>query len=232
MLLLLPPINLLQNYYATISNASPEKHMQPALLRSMQRRVRKTRKELIIRELSVSGMVPESIGQLTEWCESMLLEHHLKRLNDLEDEYCLPLHQAFVLGHDIKDHRALIHFHVSPVYFALNALRCIETGWGNQTNGYATFGFCSSNVDMICLGFNSMGSVNNPACWSFIQHQVEGQLTYTVTFHELQKAVISLLKANTAKDCPFSSCIKDLLGRPNMQRYMRTLLFREGKLEI
>jgi hypothetical protein len=124
---LLIPINLLQNYTA-ISKMRVQKSMQSALLRSMQRRVRKTRKELTIRELSVSGIVPELIGKLTEQCESMLLEHHLKRHNDQEDEFCLPLHQAFVLGHDIKHHRALIHLNVSSAHFALNALRCIETG--------------------------------------------------------------------------------------------------------
>jgi hypothetical protein len=60
----------------------------------------------------------------------------------------------------------MIHFNVSSPHCALNAVRCMETGWGNQMNGKATIGFCSANVDMICLGFNSMGCVNNPACWS------------------------------------------------------------------
>jgi hypothetical protein len=99
-------------------------------------------------------------------------------------------------------------------------------------NGDATYGFCRTHVDMICLGFNSMGCVNNPACWSFIPHQAEGEKTYTVTFYELQKAVISLLKASTAKNCPFSSCIKDLLACPNVQKYIRSALFRDGKLDI
>jgi hypothetical protein len=61
-----------------LQNASPEKHMPPDLLRPMQRRVRKTRKELTAREFSVIGVVPETMGQLTEWCESMLLELHLQ----------------------------------------------------------------------------------------------------------------------------------------------------------
>ncbi len=54
-----------------LQNASPEKHVQPNLLRSIQLCVRKTRKELTVRELYVCGMVPKSVGQLTEWCESM-----------------------------------------------------------------------------------------------------------------------------------------------------------------
>jgi hypothetical protein len=108
----------------------------------------------------------------------------------------------------------------------------METRLGTQLNGDATFGFCSSNVDMISFGFNSMGSVNNPACWSFIPHQVEGQRTYTLTFYELQRVVISLLKANTAKECPFTTCLKELLTRPNVQKYIQGALCRDGKLDF
>ncbi len=89
----------------------------------------------------------------------MLLELHLQRHNDPGDEYCLDLHAIYVLGYDIKDMLVLIHFYLSSPHFALNAfiaLRGIETGWGNRMNGNATFGFCRSNVNMICLGFTSM----------------------------------------------------------------------------
>jgi hypothetical protein len=84
----------------------------------------------------------------------------------------------------------------------------------------------------MCIGFNSMCSVNNPACWSFILHQVEGQLTCALTLYELQKAVISLLNANTAKDCPFTTCLKELLARPNVQKYIQGALYCDGKLDI
>jgi hypothetical protein len=83
---------------------------------------------------------------------------------------------------------------------------------------------------MICLGFNSMGLVNNPACWSFILHQVEGQWTYTLSFYEHQKAVIPLLKANTTRDCLFTTYLKELLARPNVQIYI-WCLYRDGKLD-
>jgi hypothetical protein len=115
----------------------------------------------------------------------MLLKRHLQRHNDPGDEHFLDLHTVYVLGYAIKDMRALIHFNLSSPHFALNALRGIETGWGNRMNGVASFGFCRSNVDMICLGFTSMGSVNNPTCWSFITHQADGELTYTGTFSSL-----------------------------------------------
>jgi hypothetical protein len=50
-----------------LQNASPEKHVQPALLRSIQRCVRETRKEPTVRESSVCGMVPKSVEQLHGW---------------------------------------------------------------------------------------------------------------------------------------------------------------------
>jgi hypothetical protein len=99
-------------------------------------------------------------------------------------------------------------------------------------NGDATFGFCSSFVGTICLGFNLMGCVNNPTCWSCIPHQAEGKKTYKNTSDELQKAGISLLKDSTAKDCLFSSCIKDLLARLNVQKYSWGAIFCDGKLDI
>jgi hypothetical protein len=40
-----------------LQNASPEKHVQQNLLRSIQQCVRKTRKELNVREISVCGIV-------------------------------------------------------------------------------------------------------------------------------------------------------------------------------
>jgi hypothetical protein len=39
--------------------------------------------------------------------------------------------QPYVLGHDIKDTRAMMHFNVSSPHCALNAVRGMETGWGN-----------------------------------------------------------------------------------------------------
>jgi hypothetical protein len=44
----------------------------------------------------------------------------------------------------------------------------LQTGWVTQLNGDATFGFYRAELDMIELGFNSLGAVTavyNPACW-------------------------------------------------------------------
>ncbi len=77
-----------------------------------------------------------------------------------------------------------------------------------------------------------MGSVNNPVCWSFIQHLAEGKKKYILTFCELQKAVISLLKANTTRECPFTTCLKELISRPNVQKDMKSNLHCDGKLLV
>jgi hypothetical protein len=55
--------------------------------------------------------------------------------------------------------------------------------------------------------------VNFLACWSFILHQAEGEKTNNFTFYELQKAVLSLLNANTAQDCPFSTRLNELIAQ-------------------
>jgi hypothetical protein len=99
------------------------------------------------------------------------------RHNDPSDEYCLDLHTTYVLGHDTKDIMmlAMIIFNLLAPHFVLNAVRAIETGWGTLLNGYATFGFCRTNIYMIVFGFKSMVSVNNSACWSFFSHQADLQ---------------------------------------------------------
>ncbi len=48
----------------------------------------------------------------------------------------------------------------------------------------------------------------------------------------MQKAVLSLLKANTEKDCEFSSCLKFLLGRPHVQQYLDSEDFIANKFPI
>jgi hypothetical protein len=144
----------------------------------------------------------------------------------------MPLFSTFVIGSDIKAERQVIHINFSSVWLLLNAVRAIKTGWVVQLNGNATFGFCRADIDMIALGFCSFGGANNPVCFSYIPRQSEGEKLYTVTYFGLQKAVMALLKANTYKDCEFSSCLKLLLGRPAVQRYLRSDEFSANKLPV
>ena len=99
----------------------------------------------------------------------------------------------------------MIQINFASTWFLLNAVRAIETGWVNQLNGDATFGFCRADIDMIALGFCSFGGANNPVCFSYIPHQSEGEKLYTKTYYEMQSAVMTLLKTETRKACEFST---------------------------
>ncbi len=98
-----------------------------------------------------------------------------------------------------------------------------------QLNGDATFGFCRADINMIALGFCSFGGANNPVCFSYIPRQSEREKLYTVTYFGMQKAVMSLLKANMEKDCEFTSCLKLLLCRPHVQQYLDSEEFMANK---
>ena len=154
-------------------------HMDPAQLCLIQRRVQSARQELTKQKLD-TATVPESSGELIGWCAAQDFYAALRQHNDPNDDYCLPLFSAFIIGSDIKPERQDIHINLSSPWFLMNAIRALETGWTVQLNGDATFGFCRAVVDMIGLGFCSMGGANHPACWSFILNKTEGELMYTV----------------------------------------------------
>ena len=129
-----------------------------------------------------AASVSESLGEIVGWCKKVIFYAALRKHNDPADENCLPLFSAFVLGSDIKPERQAIHISLSPPYFLFNAIRALECGLGVQLNGDGTFGFCRAAVNILGLCFCSMGGANHPAVWSYILHQTEGELMYTVTF--------------------------------------------------
>ncbi len=75
--------------------------MQPSLIRSIQRCVRTARDQLTKQVLEVEK-IPESLGELMEWCEKIDFYAALARHNGLADSFCMPLFPAFVIGSDIK----------------------------------------------------------------------------------------------------------------------------------
>ena len=174
--------------------------MDPTQLRVIQRRVQIALQEVIKQKLAVAS-VPESFGELIGWCETQEFYVALNKHNDPADEYCMPLFSAFVIGSDIKQEREAIHINITSPWFLANAIRTLECGWVVQLNGDGTFGFCCTDVDMLGLGFCSMGGANHPACWSYIPHQTEGELMYTITFCEIEKAALALLTENVEKKC-------------------------------
>jgi hypothetical protein len=100
------------------SRLSPEqhKHMDPAQLLLIQRRVQTALQDLTKQKLDTST-VPESLGELVGWWETQDFYAALRKHNDPADEYCLPLFTAFFLGHDIKPERQAIHINISALGF-------------------------------------------------------------------------------------------------------------------
>ena len=91
---------------------------------------------------------------------------------------------ALSLASTSSRERQLIQINFANIWFLLNAVRAIETGWVVQLNGDATFGFCHANIDMISLVFCSLAGSNNPVCFSYIPHQSEGEKLYTKTYYD------------------------------------------------
>jgi hypothetical protein len=88
--------------------------------------------------------------EATQWSIGWIMS---RLARDIRAEPC---HQG-----NAGDVTVMILFNLSSPHFVLNAVRIIWTGWGTQLNGDATFGFCSTNVDMIALGFNSIRDVSD-----------------------------------------------------------------------
>ena len=55
---------------------------------------------------------------------------------------------------------------------------------------------------------------------------------YTVTFREMEKAVLSLLTANVDKKCEFSRYLKHLLSQPTVLKHMGSAECLQAKLPI
>jgi hypothetical protein len=178
-------------------------HMDPVQLRLIQRRVQSARQELTKQKLDTST-VQESLGELIGWCAAQDFYAALGKHNVPNDDYCLPLFSTFVIGSDIKPERQAIHINLSAPWFLMHAIGALETGWVVQLNGDATFGFCCAAVDMIGLGFCSMGA-NHHACWSYIPHQTEVEFMYTVTYCEMERAAITLFSADWDKKCDITT---------------------------
>ena len=62
--------------------------MAPLLIRHIQRRVRTARDQLTKQVLEVEK-VPESMGELTDWCDKNDFYAALARHNDPTDSFCM-----------------------------------------------------------------------------------------------------------------------------------------------
>ena len=90
------PSSRLENCAAHFKS-SPDKykHMQPSMLRCIQRCVKSARDQLTEQQLDTSA-IPESLGDLIEWCKENDFFVALKPHGDPNNPYCIQLYKAFV----------------------------------------------------------------------------------------------------------------------------------------
>jgi hypothetical protein len=94
--------------------------MDSAQLRLIQRRVHIAQLDLTKQKFDTSS-IPECLGELVGLCATEDFFASLRKHNDLDDDHCLPLFTAFVIGIDIKQERQAIHINMSAPWFLLNA---------------------------------------------------------------------------------------------------------------
>jgi hypothetical protein len=92
---------LRRNLCQSKGNPDKFKHMEPSMLRCIQRCVKSARDHLTEQQLDTS-FVPESLGELIEWSRQHDFYAALKCHNDPNDPYCMSLYEAFVIGMDIE----------------------------------------------------------------------------------------------------------------------------------
>jgi hypothetical protein len=71
-------------------------------------------------------------------------------------------------------------------------------------------------------------------CWSIIPHQTEGELTYTGTYAELEKAFILSCSIRTydREDCTSCATLKQLRAQERVVTYLASDTFKAGKIPV
>ena len=118
--------------------SSPGKHIEPALLRSVQRRVSRAREQLTVRKMD-GFVLDASYGSLTQLAEAKWFRSLVERNNDPDDEYHFDLFSAVIIGRDLQPANDILHLNLPSPWLFLNVLRGIATGWIFQLNGDASF---------------------------------------------------------------------------------------------
>jgi hypothetical protein len=218
------------------AKGSPEQHkvMDPSQLLLIQQFVQSAWQELTRQNLDVET-VPKPKQSLLRGEQHMIFMLHCA--STTIRVMSITFHSFPCLSSQCSDIQAegqLIHINITSQLLLLNAICAIECSWVVQLNGDGMFGFCRAAVDMIGLGFCSMGGANHPECRSYILHQSEGEIVCTVTFSNIQRAALALLPvtAIVVDDCEFTMCLKHLLAQPNVQKYMKSQDYTDGKLLI
>ncbi len=70
--------------------------MPPSLFHSIKKRVQTAGDQLTEQQLDTQA-IPESLGELIEWCKQHEFYAELQRHNDPHNPYCIRLYAAFVI---------------------------------------------------------------------------------------------------------------------------------------
>jgi hypothetical protein len=225
----------LRRNMAQCADTSPEKAIDPKLLRSIQHRVKNARQELTLQRLS-GHAIDDSYGNLLSFAVDNSWDALIQQHNEADGGFHLDLYAPVVIGHEFDAARDIIHINVSSPWWLLNAWRAINSGWVFQLNADATFNFCRRKVDMIGFGVNSIGGHNHPLCWSLIAAHAEGELTYTQTYNELQSAALLLddIKPCSMHGCEFCLALNSVLNHPRSEAEITspTSAFSKGMLPV
>jgi hypothetical protein len=105
---------------------SPTKHIEPLLLRCMQRVVRASRVQLTVKQLQGFN-IDSSFESLAKFSDVKWFRTLVDRHNDPEDDFHFNMYSAFVIGRDLNAARDIVHINVTvllprcgfyPTFFA------------------------------------------------------------------------------------------------------------------
>jgi hypothetical protein len=215
-----------------LQQCSPNSRIEPKLIDSVRRKVRKFRVELTS-ELLDGLKMDDSYSTLHEFVQQRWFADLLAKHNDPDSDYHFNLFDVVVVGKNLSPEDDIVYMNMSSLWFLLNFLRNIEAGWLTQLNGDVTFKVNRRGVASLGLGVNSIGNVNNPICWAIIPETTEGQVTYTGTWHSVRDSIILLLRTYVTCDgCDACDAVRDLRDSPRVKKYMRSDAYKAGELEV
>ncbi len=128
---------------AMCAAASPEKAIDPKLLRSVQHCVKMVRQDLTLQRLA-GFAIDDSYGDLLSFSLENDWDTLIQQHNEAERGFHLDLFAHVVIGHEFDAARDIIHINISIPCRQLNAFSAINAGWVFQLNAEATFNFCRS----------------------------------------------------------------------------------------
>ena len=111
-----------------LEQCSPNARIEPKLILSVRRKVRKFRAELTS-ELLDGLKMDDSFGALTQFVQQRWFASLLEKHNDEESDYHFDLFDVVVIGQDLSPEDDIVYMNTTSLWFLLNWLRNIAAGW-------------------------------------------------------------------------------------------------------